>query len=180
MVNIEKNLSELLENIYDSDKNDIENLKLIVKKYPFFQAAHILLAKKLYDIDSPSKKKALEFAAIYSIDRQKLKKFINSKQNLINVLNTNKNISKNSKSYIKKDLSHNLNLSIHKNTLFTEEEVIDDSYFTDEIISESLAKIMVQQGKTDLAIKIYNRLILKLPQKKAYFVRIVNKLKTKL
>ena len=39
---------------------------------------------------------------------------------------------------------------------------------------------MVKQEKLLLAMKIYNRLILKFPQKKPYFVKIINKLKAKL
>jgi hypothetical protein len=42
--------------------------------------------------------------------------------------------------------------------------------------SETLANIMVQQGKIKKAIKIYEHLILKLPEKKDYFVAQIEKL----
>jgi len=45
------------------------------------------------------------------------------------------------------------------------------------IISENLAGIMLKQGKTDKAIEIYEKLILKYPQKKAYFASKIEELK---
>ena len=44
------------------------------------------------------------------------------------------------------------------------------------LASENLANILVQQGKIKKAIKIYEHLILKIPEKKAYFVSQIEKL----
>ncbi|MTI19911.1 hypothetical protein E1176_02650 [Fulvivirga sp. RKSG066] len=49
--------------------------------------------------------------------------------------------------------------------------------FTEDLISENLAKIMISQGKTDKAIDIYKKLIWKFPQKKAYFATQIEELK---
>ena len=49
----------------------------------------------------------------------------------------------------------------------------------DDIISESLAKIFVNQGKKEKAIDIYKKLIWKFPQKKALFAAQIEKLKKK-
>ncbi|HHB78108.1 MAG TPA: hypothetical protein ENK85_02600 [Saprospiraceae bacterium] len=49
----------------------------------------------------------------------------------------------------------------------------------EEIISETLAKIMAQQGKKDHAIDIYLKLSLKFPKKKAYFADQIDKLTKK-
>ncbi|QJX48797.1 hypothetical protein HMJ29_18510 [Hymenobacter taeanensis] len=45
------------------------------------------------------------------------------------------------------------------------------------IASESLAKIMVKQGKIDKAIEIYERLMQRQPEKKAYFADQIQQLK---
>lgn len=50
---------------------------------------------------------------------------------------------------------------------------------SDEIISENLAEIMINQGKTEKAIEIYKKLIWKFPQKKAYFASRIEDLNNK-
>jgi len=49
----------------------------------------------------------------------------------------------------------------------------------EDVISESLAKIFVKQGKNVKAIDIYKKLIWKFPQKKALFAAQIEKLKKK-
>ncbi len=46
-----------------------------------------------------------------------------------------------------------------------------------EIVSENLAQLYLKQGKTDKAISIYKKLILKFPDKKSYFAASIDKLK---
>jgi tetratricopeptide (TPR) repeat protein len=47
------------------------------------------------------------------------------------------------------------------------------------LISENLANIMIKQGKTDKAIEIYEKLVLKFPEKKSYFAEKIENLKNK-
>lgn len=46
----------------------------------------------------------------------------------------------------------------------------------DELITENLAQILVKQGKKEKAIEVYKKLILKVPQKKAYFATQIEEL----
>ena len=47
----------------------------------------------------------------------------------------------------------------------------------DDLVTENLAEIMVKQGKEDKAIDIYQKLVLKYPEKKAYFAQKIEQLK---
>ena len=53
----------------------------------------------------------------------------------------------------------------------------ESTTFHDELITESLAKIMSQQGKIQRAVEIYTKLLLKFPKKKAYFTSKIIALK---
>ncbi len=48
--------------------------------------------------------------------------------------------------------------------------------FDSNLVTETLAKLYVKQGKTDKAIEIYRKLIWKFPQKKAYFAARIEEL----
>ncbi|MDA1269472.1 MAG: hypothetical protein O2829_10365, partial [Bacteroidetes bacterium] len=45
------------------------------------------------------------------------------------------------------------------------------------LISETFAKILLQQSKKAMAIEIYEKLALKFPEKRAYFVDLIEKSK---
>jgi tetratricopeptide (TPR) repeat protein len=47
---------------------------------------------------------------------------------------------------------------------------------TDNVVSEGMAKLMLRQGKIEKAVEIYEQLILKKPEKKAYFVEKIKDL----
>jgi hypothetical protein len=47
----------------------------------------------------------------------------------------------------------------------------------DEILSETLARLVAAQGKKDKAMKIYQKLMLKYPQKSSYFAAQIEKLR---
>lgn len=74
----------------------------------------------------------------------------------------------------------NLSLKIKPSSDETEE--VEDLSFQstelgDNLVSENLAKIYARQGKKDKAIEIYQKLIWKYPQKKAYFAETIESLK---
>lgn len=74
--------------------------------------------------------------------------------------------------------------SIPKQTKNQESEMIDLAEIQEENyeypISETFAKILIKQEKISDAIKIYEQLILKMPEKKVYFASQIELLKNKL
>ena len=52
--------------------------------------------------------------------------------------------------------------------------------FKQDMMTETLAKIYLKQGKTDKALEIYNTLLMKFPEKSAYFTSQIEKLKNKI
>lgn len=54
---------------------------------------------------------------------------------------------------------------------------VKNGEFADNIISETLAEILIRQGKKEKAIEVYKKLIWKFPQKKAYFAAQIEELK---
>jgi hypothetical protein len=59
----------------------------------------------------------------------------------------------------------------------TENLAAESTKISDKLISESFAKILANQGKSKMAKEIYQKLILKFPEKRAYFVNSIERLK---
>jgi len=59
----------------------------------------------------------------------------------------------------------------------TENLAESSTKLNENLLSESFAKILIQQGKKGMAIQIYEKLALKFPEKRAYFADLIEKLK---
>lgn len=59
----------------------------------------------------------------------------------------------------------------------TENLAAESTKISDKLLSESFAKILASQGKSKMAKEIYQKLILKFPDKRAYFADLIEKLK---
>lgn len=82
-------------------------------------------------------------------------------------------------SFIEKEPSINKKMM---NNNVDAKRVIEDlsessTHLSDDVISETLAKLMVKQGRKEKAIDIYKKLIWKFPQKKTYFADQIKNLK---
>jgi hypothetical protein len=81
---MEQKFKDILDNPEAADFSQIEYLEKLTEEYPYFQVAHLLLAKKLYQSG-----KTLEFnnylkkAAIYATDRKKLYHLIHTTEKVI-------------------------------------------------------------------------------------------------
>ena len=116
-----------------------------------------LLLEYLLAIKKEKKKQRL-----LSVDKKEIQDEI-----IDNFIKLKPGISRVSKQEINNLQSNNKDLSI-KSTVQN-----------NNLISETLAKIMVKQKKISAAIEMYHKLILKYPEKKTYFVGIIQSLEEK-
>jgi hypothetical protein len=58
-------------------------------------------------------------------------------------------------------------------------QAMDSITMESSMISESLAKILASQGKTDKAIDMYKKLSLRNPEKSSYFADLIENLNSK-
>jgi len=82
--NMDAIFKDILDNPELSDASQIDHLRKITDEYPYFQTAHLLLAKKLYQEGRASEfSNYLKKAAIYATDRKKLYYLIHNSEKII-------------------------------------------------------------------------------------------------
>jgi len=155
-----------------NDKPDASLLTQSLKKL-----GEDLKGQKTEDIDSkagtdPQKAKAKRRKPpvddlIETIKRKEKKVIVDSKmQEQIDLI----------KAFSKKDIKLATIKEIEANQN-TENLAASSTKFHDNLLSESFAKLLVNQGKKKMAEEIYEKLSLKFPDKRAYFADLIEKLK---
>jgi hypothetical protein len=180
------------------------SIKKIIKQYPYFQIARIIELIGLKKHNSLRFNKVLRDCAIYSTDRSVLYDIIeheeidlNSKSyDTINILSSEK--TKNSfiewlkitKPVLKKTKNNNetlisnflkINHKISPNTSKSNDNLANDFKLSKkEYMTETLAKIYFEQKKFNEAIKAYEILCLKYPEKISLFADQIKIIKNSL
>ena len=171
------------------DNENTEQLSSIVDEFPYFQVAKVLFLKNLKETSHPDFDTALKKTAVSVPDRKKLYRFLNTRQPVVIVdagvsdedgthtevdaKNSDENQSKNS--LIEKFLSTDIgrisrNPETEEDEQDVENEVVKKSVEEDnEIVTETLATIYLQQKKYDKALHAFRKLSLKYPEKSVYF-----------
>ena len=194
MVTLNKNsFSDLVKNPKKITLDESISIKKIIKQYPYFQIARIIELIGLKKHNSIRFNKVLRDCAIYSTDRSVLYDIIeheeidlNSKSyDTINILSSEK--TKNSfiewlkitKPVLKKTKNNNetlisnflkINHKISPNTSKSNDNLANDFKLSKkEYMTETLAKIYFEQKKFNEAIKAYEILCLKYPEKISLF-----------
>jgi len=117
--------------------------------------------------EKPKKRKLPQDDLIESIKRKEKKEILDSKkQEQIDLI----------KAFSKKEIKV-ATLKEIEAIQQTENLAASSTRLNDQTISETFAKLLLKQGKKDMAIEIYTKLALKFPQKRAYFADLIQKIK---
>ena len=196
-------LLKILKNPHKISDSEAMFIDELVKEFPYFQVARAIQLKNYKNLESFQFKKILNKTAIYTSNRRILFDFIehNFLADYINSNNskTQKVIKKtenktfvnwleqvnlvpidrsNESSTIEKFISKKPKLNIKS---IEEPEIHEDNESTElikeSLVTETLAKLYVEQENYEKAIQTYKILILKFPEKNSYFASAIKKLK---
>jgi len=202
MVALDKKIfSHLLKNPEKITLDQSLSLKKLIKQYPFFQIARIIEIIGLKKHDHLNFNKVLKNCAIYSADRTILYDIIENqeiKKNNITVKNIKILSSEKTKNSfidwlnISKPVSENTNNTLITNFLKTNPKISSEKVKTNknladdfklskkEYMTETLAKVYFKQEKYNEAIKAYEILCLKYPEKISLFADQIKTIKNSL
>ena len=202
MVALDKKIfSHLLKNPKEITLDQSLSLKKLIKQYPFFQIARIIEIIGLKKHDHLNFNKVLKNCAIYSADRSILYDIIENqeiKKNNITVKNIKILSSEKTKNSfidwlnISKPVSENTNNTLITNFLKTNRKISSEKVKTNknladdfklskkEYMTETLAKVYFKQEKYNEAIKAYEILCLKYPEKISLFADQIKTIKDSL
>ena len=200
MVNLSKdNFNNLVKNPNDINLDQSISIKKIIKKYPYFQTARIIELIGLKKFNNIRFNNALKTSSIYSTDRSVLYEIIElekissnetlpilslekTKNSFIKWLKVSKQVSNpksSQNSLIESFLSVNPKIDPYKKISNTDLS----AGFTlnkKEYMTETLAKIYFDQNKFEEAIKAYEILCLKYPEKISLFADQIKTIKSSL
>ena len=200
MVNLNKeNFNNLVKNPNDINLDQSIAIKKIIKKYPYFQTARIIELIGLKKFNNIRFNNALKTSSIYSTDRSVLYEIIElekissnetlpilslekTKNSFIKWLKVSKQVSNpksSQNSLIESFLSVNPKIDPYKK-MSTTDLSAGFKLSKKEYMTETLAKIYFEQNKFEEAIKAYEILCLKYPEKISLFADQIKTIKSSL
>ena len=200
MVNLSKdNFNNLVKNPNDINLDQSISIKKIIKKYPYFQTARIIELIGLKKFNNIRFNNALKTSSIYSTDRSVLYEIIElekissnetlpilslekTKNSFIKWLKVSKQVSNpksSQNSLIESFLSVNPKIDPYKKMSNTDLSA-GFKLNKKEYMTETLAKIYFDQNKFEEAIKAYEILCLKYPEKISLFADQIKTIKSSL
>jgi hypothetical protein len=169
----------IIDYLIGKKKADLDHIKQVLEEYPYFQPLYTLLAK------FTTEEKIINKASVYSNNRSWLKKILENKAQLHkkSSLLKKRNGEANQEASEQVEAMENFICTINEQ-LISQEELMHDkqdlalksTIINDTLITEYYADKMLNTGKKQMAKTIYEKLILKIPEKKSYFEDIIEKI----
>ena len=189
-----------LQNPENLTTDSVGELTEIVSRFHYCQSVHILLTLNLFKEENVLYNASLKTTAIYAGDRRVLKQKIDRlEQNAIRKPlpiaielqiqpepqpqsqpepQPQSRPKKTKQELLDEFIKNQPSISRGKETFFSAIEASRKSIVDEEnIVSETLAKIYLDQHYFEKAIKIYEKLSLKYPEKSIYFAALIEKAK---
>ncbi|RLD45465.1 MAG: hypothetical protein DRI89_01000 [Bacteroidetes bacterium] len=185
-----------LQNPENLTTDSVGELTEIVSRFHYCQSVHILLTLNLFKEENVLYNASLKTTAIYAGDRRVLKQKIDRlEQNAIRKPlpiaielqiqpepqpqpEPQSQPKKTKQELLDEFIKNQPSISRGKETFFSAIEASRKSIVDEEnIVSETLAKIYLDQHYFEKAIKIYEKLSLKYPEKSIYFAALIEKAK---
>jgi len=199
--------SNYLQNPVSLDESSIAGLNELMREFPYCPSAHILLTLNYFNEKDIRYDASLKLTAVYAGSRRILKNhieklgqtdevallpdedFVKEELEMNSIIETEPiketeelPASAKTKAELIDEFIKNLpGISRPKSTFFDPVDAAKTSIVDQEnVISETLAKIYFDQKYFEKAIKIYERLSLKFPEKSSYFAALIEKAKNEL
>jgi len=185
--------SKIIKEFDPSDSSTSTVLKGILNTYPFFQSASAYFLKTLKVQKKDSFNELLPKTAILTHNRSILRNWIYEKEesktdqkfnkiekysflDWFDVINENESNLDYKINLIDNFIKNSPKININKE-YNSDIEIIPESKIKDDLITETLAKIYINQKKYNKAIKAYNILGLKYPKKSSFFADQIKRIK---
>ena len=198
------NLIKILKNPHKISESEAIFIDELVKEFPYFQAARAIQLKNHKNHESFQFDKILNKTAVYTSDRRILFDFV--EQNFLANNTSTKNLN-NQKVFEKSESKTFVNWLEQVNLIpidRSNESIIIDKFISkkpklkakyieepvaiqdnnesleinkESLVTETLARLYVEQENYEKAIQTYKILILKFPEKNSYFASAIKKLK---
>ena len=170
-------------------------LKEILNEYPFCSSCRILLAKNHQKLNTTEANEFIKSSSIFLPDRKKFFRFIHDipedvliqqavpvySIEMTGIGNVEPKLSNREKSIsnslIDKFIKEKPAITFKQEDDNFEEDIISEAEREKEFISEILAELYWKQGDPTKAIRTYEKLSLKFPEKNTYFAAQIEKIK---